>query len=147
MANLLFIYSFMSSLLATLTVTSATATDIYCLKSIKDSVIDPHGYINTTWDFGNNTEGFVCRFLGVECWHPEENRVLNIRLSDLGLKGQFPLGLENCTSLTGLDLSLNKLQDQYHLTSVRGYHFSQIFIYPSTISQEKSHQALPNAVI
>ncbi|KAJ6690820.1 PROTEIN KINASE PLANT-TYPE putative-RELATED [Salix koriyanagi] len=100
----------MFSLLATLTVTTATETDISCLKSIKDSVIDPNNYLNTTWDFGNKTEGFVCRFMGVECWHPDENRVLNIRLTDLGLKGQFPLGLENCTSLTGLDFSHNELQ-------------------------------------
>ncbi|KAH8484403.1 hypothetical protein H0E87_028745 [Populus deltoides] len=100
----------MFSLLATFTVTSATETDIYCLKSIKDSMIDTYGYLNSTWDFSNNTEGFICGFLGVECWHPDENRVLNLRLSDQGLMGQFPLGLENCTSLTGLDLSLNKLQ-------------------------------------
>ncbi|KAJ6859729.1 inactive leucine-rich repeat receptor-like protein kinase [Populus alba x Populus x berolinensis] len=84
---------------ATFTVTSATETDVYCMKSIKDSMIDPHGYLNTTWNFNNNTEGFICRFLGVDCWHPDENRVLNIRLSELGLKGEFPLGLENCTSL------------------------------------------------
>uniref|UniRef100_A0A6N2LYP2 Protein kinase domain-containing protein n=1 Tax=Salix viminalis TaxID=40686 RepID=A0A6N2LYP2_SALVM len=103
-------YIFMFSLLATLTVTTATATDISCLKSIKDSVIDPYGYLNTTWDFGNNTEGFICGFLGVECWHDGENRVLNIRLSDLGLKGQFPLGLEHCTSLMSLDFSHNKFQ-------------------------------------
>jgi hypothetical protein len=49
MANLFFIYSFMFSLLATFTVTSATETDIYCLKSIRDSMIDPNGYLNTTW--------------------------------------------------------------------------------------------------
>ena len=110
MANLFFIYSFMFSLLAAFTVTSATQTDIYCLKSIKGSMIDPNGYLNTTWDFSNNTEGFICRFMGVECWHPDENRVLNIRLPDLGLKGQFPLGLQKCTSLTGLDLSHNELQ-------------------------------------
>jgi hypothetical protein len=73
-------------------------------------MIDPYGYLNTTWHLNNNTEGFICRFMGVHCWHPDESRVLNIRLSDLGLKGQFPLGLENCTSLTGLDLSYNKLQ-------------------------------------
>nr|XP_034889417.1 probably inactive leucine-rich repeat receptor-like protein kinase At5g48380 [Populus alba] len=110
MANLFFIHSFMFSLLATFTVTSATHTDIACLKSIKDSMIDPYGSLNTTWDFSNNTEGFICRFMGVDCWHPDENRVLNIRLSALGLKGQFPPGIENCKSLTGLDLSRNELQ-------------------------------------
>jgi hypothetical protein len=61
-------------------------------------------------DFNNKTEGFICRFMGVDCWHPDENRVLNIRLSDLGLKGQFPLGLDKCTSVSGLDLSHNELQ-------------------------------------
>ncbi|KAJ6902444.1 inactive leucine-rich repeat receptor-like protein kinase [Populus alba x Populus x berolinensis] len=91
------------------TLIDATATDIECLKSIKDSLVDPYNYLNTTWDFNNNTEGFLCRFMGVECWHPDENRVLNIRLSDLSLKGRFPLGIQKCTSLTGLDLSRNKL--------------------------------------
>ncbi|KAG5226263.1 inactive leucine-rich repeat receptor protein [Salix suchowensis] len=110
MASLFFIYSFMFSLLATLTVTTATETDISCLKSIKDSVIDPHGYLNSSWNFDNTTEGFICRFTGVECWHPDENRVLNIRLSGKGLKGQFPLGLEHCKSLMSLDFSHNKLQ-------------------------------------
>ena len=55
------------------------------------------------------TEGFICNFLGIECWHPHENKVLNIKLADLGLKGQFPRGVQNCTSLTGLDLSYNNL--------------------------------------
>jgi len=110
MANLFFIYSFMFSLLATFTVTSATETDIYCLKSIRASMIDPNNYLNTTWNFNNNTEGFFCTFRGVDCWHPDESRVVNIRLSGMGLKGQFPLGLQNCTSLTGLDLSHNELQ-------------------------------------
>ncbi|KAF9674514.1 hypothetical protein SADUNF_Sadunf10G0135100 [Salix dunnii] len=96
-----------------ISVSNATATDIACLKSIKDSLADPDNYLNTTWDFNNNTEGFICSFLGVECWHPDENRVLNIRLSDMGLKGQFPLGIQNCTSLTGLDLSHNKLYGSF----------------------------------
>ncbi|CAK7325995.1 unnamed protein product [Dovyalis caffra] len=94
---------------SSITVSNATETDIACLKSIKASLVDPNNYLNTTWDFNNNTEGFICRFMGVECWHPDENRVLNIRLSDLGLKGKFPLGIKNCTSLTGLDLSHNTL--------------------------------------
>ncbi|KAL6214237.1 hypothetical protein ACLB2K_013675 [Fragaria x ananassa] len=58
----------------------------------------------------NCLKSFICNFLGVECWHPhDESKVLNIKLADLGLKGQFPRGVVNCTSLTGLDLSRNNL--------------------------------------
>ncbi|CAL2280018.1 unnamed protein product [Prunus armeniaca] len=84
-------------------------SDINCLKSIKASLQDTLGYLNSSWDFNNNTEGFICNFLGIECWHPHESKVLNIKLSDLGLKGLFPQGVANCTSLTGLDLSSNQL--------------------------------------
>ncbi|KAL8258946.1 hypothetical protein R6Q59_026899 [Mikania micrantha] len=87
---------------------NAVQSDIDCLRSIKYSLQDPEKLLSS-WDFNNNTEGFICRFTGVECWHPDESRVLNIRLADMGLKGQFPLGLKNCTSLTGLDLSSNHL--------------------------------------
>ncbi|CAI0390535.1 unnamed protein product [Linum tenue] len=84
-------------------------SDIDCLRSIKESLQDPFNYLGSTWNFNNNTEGFICKFTGVDCWHPDENRVLNIRLSDMGLKGEFPRGLKNCTSITGLDLSSNEL--------------------------------------
>ncbi|KAG6647512.1 probably inactive leucine-rich repeat receptor-like protein kinase At5g48380 [Carya illinoinensis] len=87
----------------------ADESNIYCLQTIKESLEDPYNYLSSSWNFENNTEGFICKFDGVECWHPDENRVLNIRLSDMGLKGKFPRGIENCTSLTGLDLSSNKL--------------------------------------
>ncbi|KAF8005685.1 hypothetical protein BT93_K0079 [Corymbia citriodora subsp. variegata] len=83
-------------------------TDIDCLKTIKASVQDPLNYLKYSWNFDNNTEGFICRFTGVECWYPNENRVLNLKLSDMGLKGQFPRGIEQCKSLTGLDLSSNE---------------------------------------
>ncbi|KAJ6324981.1 hypothetical protein OIU76_012130 [Salix suchowensis] len=117
-----------------ISVSNATATDIACLKSIKASLVDPNNYLNTTWDFNNNTEGFICRFLGVECWHPDENRVLNIRLSDLGLKGQFPLGIRNCTSLTGLDLSHNKLYGSIPLLIYQSLSpILQALIFHSTI--------------
>ncbi|KAM5562896.1 putative inactive leucine-rich repeat receptor-like protein kinase [Rosa sericea] len=88
---------------------SGGESDINCLKSIKASLEDPLDMLTSSWDFSNITEGSICSFLGVECWHPNENKVLNINLSDLGLKGQFPRGTANCTSLTGLDLSSNKL--------------------------------------
>ncbi|KAJ4969516.1 hypothetical protein NE237_016217 [Protea cynaroides] len=93
--------------LLSISTTYGTSTDIYCLKTLKASVEDPFNYLNSSWNFNNNTEGFICKFTGIDCWHPDENRVLNIRLSDMGLKGHFPRGIENCTSMTGLDLSNN----------------------------------------
>uniref|UniRef100_A0A5B7B3V7 Protein kinase domain-containing protein n=1 Tax=Davidia involucrata TaxID=16924 RepID=A0A5B7B3V7_DAVIN len=83
----------------------SVSSNIYCLRSIKDSLEDPLGYLSS-WDF---EAGFICKFTGVECWKPDENRVMNIYLSGMGLEGQFPSGLANCTALTGLDLSRNKL--------------------------------------
>ncbi|PRQ25255.1 putative non-specific serine/threonine protein kinase [Rosa chinensis] len=88
---------------------SGVESDINCLRSIKASLEDPLDMLTSSWDFSNPTEGFICNFQGIECWHPYESRVLNIKLADLGLKGQFPRGLVNCTSLTGLDLSSNSL--------------------------------------
>ncbi|KAF2284697.1 hypothetical protein GH714_029355 [Hevea brasiliensis] len=88
---------------------SCTETDIACLKNIKASLEDPFSYLKSSWDFNNNTEGYICRFTGVDCWHPDENKVLNLRLSDMGLKGRFPVGIQNCTSITGVDLSSNDL--------------------------------------
>ncbi|XP_021288975.1 probably inactive leucine-rich repeat receptor-like protein kinase At5g48380 isoform X2 [Herrania umbratica] len=78
----------------------ATPNDIECLKSTKASLGDPYNYLSS-WNFNNSTEGFICKFTGVDCWHPDENKVLNIRLSDMGLKGDFPRGIEKCESLTG----------------------------------------------
>ncbi|XP_062088647.1 probably inactive leucine-rich repeat receptor-like protein kinase At5g48380 [Humulus lupulus] len=89
--------------------THATRNDICCLKEIKASLEDPFGYLNSTWNFNSQTAGFICKFTGVECWHPDESKVLNIRLSGMGLKGTFPRGLGYCKSLAGLDLSNNKL--------------------------------------
>ncbi|XP_019166701.1 PREDICTED: probably inactive leucine-rich repeat receptor-like protein kinase At5g48380 [Ipomoea nil] len=83
-------------------------SDIDCLKSVKKSLEDPLGYLDS-WNFNNNTEGFICRFIGVDCWHPDENKVLNIRLSNMELGGRFPLGLRMCEAMTGLDLSSNKI--------------------------------------
>ncbi|XP_021614126.1 probably inactive leucine-rich repeat receptor-like protein kinase At5g48380 isoform X2 [Manihot esculenta] len=100
------LYTYISSLLVTSTAI-VHSSDISCLKSIKDSVEDP-GNSLVSWNFHNDSNGFICLFTGVDCWHPDENRVLNLRLSKMRLKGQFPRGLENCTSLTGLDLSVNE---------------------------------------
>eukprot|EP00262_Sarcandra_glabra_P010251 TRINITY_DN2528_c0_g1_i1.p1 TRINITY_DN2528_c0_g1~~TRINITY_DN2528_c0_g1_i1.p1 ORF type:complete len:621 (+),score=94.89 TRINITY_DN2528_c0_g1_i1:744-2606(+) len=83
-------------------------TDVLCLKLIKASLRDPFKYLNS-WNFDNITVGSICKFSGVACWNEDENRVIDIQLSDFGLEGPFPVGLVNCTSLTGLYLSNNNL--------------------------------------
>ncbi|KAG6486088.1 probably inactive leucine-rich repeat receptor-like protein kinase At5g48380 [Zingiber officinale] len=84
-----------------------TLTDIECLRRFRGSVNDPQHNVFDSWNFDNTTDGSICKFAGVECWHPDESRILNLHLSYMGLQGQFPSGLENCTSLTALDLSGN----------------------------------------
>uniref|UniRef100_A0A8R7PX03 Leucine-rich repeat-containing N-terminal plant-type domain-containing protein n=1 Tax=Triticum urartu TaxID=4572 RepID=A0A8R7PX03_TRIUA len=81
--------------------------DIQCLKFVQQSVIDTVGVLESTWNFEHENDGFICQFTGVECWHPDENRVLSLRLGSLGLEGPFPQGLQYCSSMTGLDLSNN----------------------------------------
>ncbi|KAK3011536.1 hypothetical protein RJ639_011576 [Escallonia herrerae] len=100
--------SFVWLLLCT-TLTYGSVNDITCLKTIKASLEDPLNYLSSSWNFNNGTEGYICKFAGIECWHPDENKVLNIRLSGMGLKGEFPVGVANCASLTGLDLSSNNI--------------------------------------
>ncbi|XBI67240.1 hypothetical protein VPH35_046633 [Triticum aestivum] len=94
-------------LLNSSTLCFSTKHDIQCLKSVQQSVIDPLCVLKSSWNFRNNTDGYICRFTGVVCWHPDKNRVLSLRLSNLGLEGPFPQGLQNCTSMSGLDLSSN----------------------------------------
>ncbi|KAL0917980.1 hypothetical protein M5K25_013094 [Dendrobium thyrsiflorum] len=83
--------------------------DVECLKTIKQTLKDPRGSLTNSWNFRNTTDGSICHFNGVECWNPGENKVLNLQLSNMGLEGEFPSGLENCTSVTGIDLSYNRL--------------------------------------
>ncbi|KAL0923856.1 hypothetical protein M5K25_004635 [Dendrobium thyrsiflorum] len=83
--------------------------DVECLKTIKQTLKDPSGSLTNSWNFHNTTDGFICHFNGVECWNPGENKVLNLQLSNMGLEGEFPSGLENCTSITGIDLSYNSV--------------------------------------
>ncbi|XP_051143791.1 probably inactive leucine-rich repeat receptor-like protein kinase At5g48380 [Andrographis paniculata] len=87
----------------------ADQSDIDCLRKIYSSLKDPLKSLSL-WNFNNTTPGFICKFPGIECWHEDEDKVLNIRLSDMGLQGEFPMGLSDCKSMTGLDLSNNKIR-------------------------------------
>ncbi|XP_071713385.1 probably inactive leucine-rich repeat receptor-like protein kinase At5g48380 [Rutidosis leptorrhynchoides] len=78
-------------------ISNASESDISCLRSIRESLEDPHNDL-VSWDFGD--------FVGVDFSNINgDYKVLNIRLSGMGLRGPFPVGIKNCTSLTGLDLS------------------------------------------
>ena len=103
------LHIFAWSFLGILEISNGTETDIYCLRSIKESLEDPYNKFKYSWNFSNEADGFICKFVGIECWHPDENKVLNIKLENMGLKGHFPREIENCTSITGLDLSDNEL--------------------------------------
>ncbi|KAJ8615939.1 hypothetical protein MRB53_035311 [Persea americana] len=108
----LFLLHTLSWLLLSCDTCHGVESDIRCLETLKIQLTDPHDYL-CSWSFAskNADEGFICNFKGIECWHPDESRVLNISLSNMGLQGQFPSGLKNCTSLTGLDLSNNDLSE------------------------------------
>ncbi|XP_055824219.1 probably inactive leucine-rich repeat receptor-like protein kinase At5g48380 [Solanum dulcamara] len=117
-------------------------SDIDCLKSIKDSLADPYNMFSSSWNFDNQTEGFVCKFTGVDCWHPDENRVLSITLSGIGLIGEFPRGIQDCSSLTSLDLSNNKLYGTIPLDISKLVGFVVIF----DISSNKFSGVIPNDI-
>ncbi|KAG4173596.1 hypothetical protein ERO13_A11G068500v2 [Gossypium hirsutum] len=87
----------------------ATAQDdLKCLEGVKNSLEDPDGRLSS-WTFNNNSVGFVCKFVGVQCWNEQENRLLGLELRDMKLSGELPQSLKYCRSLQTLDLSANKL--------------------------------------
>ncbi|GFP98714.1 probably inactive leucine-rich repeat receptor-like protein kinase at5g48380 [Phtheirospermum japonicum] len=86
----------------------ATQSDIDCLRSVKASLHDPSNNL-ASWNFDNGSRSSICGFTGIECWHENDNSVLNIKLASMELGGGFPLGVVNCTAMTGLDLSNNNL--------------------------------------
>ena len=61
------LHIFAWSFLGILEMSNGTETDIYCLRSIKESLEDPYNYLKYSWNFSNNREGFICEFVGVEC--------------------------------------------------------------------------------
>lgn len=115
--------------------------DIFCLKSIKDSLEDPHGALNS-WDFiNNNTQDFICGFAGVECW-VQTNRIMNLDLSSKGLKGQFPRTVQNCSGLTRLDLSLNQLSG----TIPADINWLLLFVTTLNLSSNEFSGTIPEAL-
>nr|XP_033513437.1 probably inactive leucine-rich repeat receptor-like protein kinase At5g48380 [Nicotiana tomentosiformis] len=88
---------------------NAVQSDIDCLKSIRNSLEDPLNYLSSTWQFDNQTEGFICIFTGIQCWHPDESKVLSINLPDMGLIGQIPPQIGLLGRLKTFNVANNKL--------------------------------------
>ncbi|KAK8672586.1 hypothetical protein V6N13_110951 [Hibiscus sabdariffa] len=91
-----------------LVLSAVTEDDKRCLEGVQSSLQDPDGRISS-WNFHNNSVGFLCTFVGVTCWNQRENRLVSLQLSDMSLLGQIPQSLEYCGSLQNLDLSANNL--------------------------------------
>ncbi|KAK8672587.1 hypothetical protein V6N13_110952 [Hibiscus sabdariffa] len=91
-----------------LVLSAVTEDDMRCLDGVQSSLQDPDGRISS-WNFHNNSVGFLCTFVGVTCWNQRENRLVSLQLSDMSLSGQIPQSLEYCGSLQNLDLSANNL--------------------------------------
>lgn len=82
--------------------------DVKCLQGVQRSLSDPGSELSS-WNFNNNTRGFICKFTGVSCWNEQENRLISLTLRELGLAGSIPSDLRLCRSLQNLDLSGNNL--------------------------------------
>nr|VDC78898.1 unnamed protein product [Brassica rapa] len=95
--------------------TGANEANVNCLKTIYSQVRDPYGYLSS-WVFGENVAGYICKFNGVTCWHDDENRVLSIKLSDLSrnnFSGPLPSDMTSLIPLvTILDLSSNQFSGE-----------------------------------
>ncbi|GLJ16649.1 hypothetical protein SUGI_0285770 [Cryptomeria japonica] len=82
--------------------------NIKCLNETKAELTDPNQSL-FTWRFGNSSQGFICNFVGIQCWHNDDGATLSVKLPGMELSGHFPSGLKYCGSLTNLDLSSNSL--------------------------------------
>ena len=71
---------------------------------------DPYSYLNSSWNFNNNIyQGIHLQVHWCGMLAPGWEQSIKHPSFKHRSQGQFPDGIENCSSLTGLDLSNNKL--------------------------------------
>ncbi|EPS58697.1 hypothetical protein M569_16115, partial [Genlisea aurea] len=87
---------------------SVAQDDVRCLQQVRNSLADPKGSLSS-WNFGNDTAGFICHFDGVSCWNDFENRVIGLSLLNFHLGGTVPDSLRLCHTLQTLNLAGNSL--------------------------------------
>ncbi|KAG5573731.1 hypothetical protein H5410_063497 [Solanum commersonii] len=123
-------------LLSRICVCSASESDVYCLKSIKDSLHDPFNSLGS-WDFSNATEGFICKFsesiagillrISLTSLDLSGNSLYGTIPSDISaivehvtildlsnntFSGDIPPDIANCQYLNGLKLDNNYLEGE-----------------------------------
>ncbi|KAH7529412.1 hypothetical protein FEM48_Zijuj05G0181400 [Ziziphus jujuba var. spinosa] len=92
------------SCLGTISVTHSIESDIFCLKSIKESIEDPLNNLTFSWNFNNKTEGTIP--LNISKLIPF---VTFFDLSHNNFSGEIPSSLSNCSYLNALRLNHNQL--------------------------------------
>ncbi|XP_039125647.1 probable inactive receptor kinase At1g27190 [Dioscorea cayenensis subsp. rotundata] len=88
--------------------TAVASDDARCLRGVRDA-FSTSSTSPFSWNFANQSAGFVCSFSGVTCWNDQENRVLTLSLPSMSLSGSIPSDLQYCSSLQNLDLSGNSI--------------------------------------
>ncbi|KAM0039602.1 putative protein kinase RLK-Pelle-LRR-Xa family [Helianthus debilis subsp. tardiflorus] len=101
-------FTFTLLLLLTPPPPAAAEDDVNCLRGLLRSLHNPDQSLSS-WNFNNNTAGFICQFNYVGCWNDQENRVISLKPADLGLAGTFPSDIRFCKNLQTLDLSGNNI--------------------------------------
>ncbi|KAL4631866.1 hypothetical protein ACB092_04G008700 [Castanea dentata] len=137
------LHIFALSFLNVLEISNGSEYDISCLRSINESLEDPYNKFKHSWNFGNTTIGSMCKFIGVTCWNFDDNRIIGIELGNMRLKGQFPLGIRNCSYLNHLNLSGNEL------TCTIPSNISYLFGYATTLdlSSNNFSAEIPKGVV
>ncbi|WVZ54216.1 hypothetical protein U9M48_005051 [Paspalum notatum var. saurae] len=110
MDGMVFIITWLLILSSLLCLCSGSNSNVQCLKDLKQSLDDPNGALSS-WNFSRTAmEGHsLSQFAGVTGWPGDDNRVMLLNLSSMGLQGSFPRGLQLCTVLASLDLRNNSL--------------------------------------
>ncbi|RCV28514.1 hypothetical protein SETIT_5G410200v2 [Setaria italica] len=88
--------------------------DIRCLKTVKQSVTDPNGTLESSWNFDNTAKDFICQFIGPIPLNITRQEVTYLTFLDLSynrFSGEIPIGICNM-DLNVLNIQHNQLGGQ-----------------------------------
>ncbi|WVZ54195.1 hypothetical protein U9M48_005032 [Paspalum notatum var. saurae] len=97
-------------ILSSLSSCSGGDINVQCLKDLKQSLGDPNGALSS-WNFSRNAMGGygLSQFAGVTGWPGDDNRIMLLNLSSMGLQGPIPTDISlQMPYVKYLDLSHNR---------------------------------------